>query len=461
VSALSAERLGPHAERQAERFGTPGGQIALLTPEGVSVLAIGRSRSDLSDRVSPETLFQMGSSTKMLTAALYLHAVDRGLVRLDTRVKDVLPDFRLGDRLAAAQITARHLLTHTGGFDGDYYLDTGCDPGCIGTYVRACADLEQITPPGVRHSYSNAGFAILAHMCEQILEAEWPRLVVEVIARPAGMTHFFPSPSVPLPHTEIAWGHTRTSDGQTIPSPPYEHCCLAPCGGGPVCTSTDLLSFISMLMNGGVAPSGARVLSRQSAAAMLHREIEGPCSTFASAWGLGTMLHDWTGGQTLFGHDGAVPGQTTYLRAHAPTRTAICIMTNGGEADGFADAIVRESFCRMIGADPQASPTVSEARRPLSDYCGVYSTQGARLEVEEQDGGLRLTLAPGRRGLGGVLAMAVDLKPVDDERFLASFPGRTFGLLQRFVEFDESGRASVLNFRGREYRRDPAGEKAA
>jgi CubicO group peptidase (beta-lactamase class C family) len=69
--------------------------------------------------VTTDSVFQVGSITKIWTATMIMQLVDEGLVSLNTTVSEVLPGARLGTADVAGQVTVRHLLTHTSGIDGD------------------------------------------------------------------------------------------------------------------------------------------------------------------------------------------------------------------------------------------------------------------------------------------------------------------------------------------------------
>ena len=69
--------------------------------------------------VTPETLFQIGSITKTMVATVVLRLVEQGRLDLDRPVRAILPELQLADEASAADLTLRHLLTHTGGWAGD------------------------------------------------------------------------------------------------------------------------------------------------------------------------------------------------------------------------------------------------------------------------------------------------------------------------------------------------------
>ena len=95
-----------------------------------------------------DSLFQIGSITKVWTATVIMQLVDEGRLELDTPVVEVLPDLRLSDAEVTRTVTIRHLLTHTSGIDGDVFTDTGRGDECLERYVALLADVAQNHPLG-------------------------------------------------------------------------------------------------------------------------------------------------------------------------------------------------------------------------------------------------------------------------------------------------------------------------
>ena len=147
--AVRAHRCPWRARRAAERAGRRpahgGGRRRPQPAHGLPVPA--------------DALFLPGSIGKLYTATLVMMLVDEGKLDLDTPIRHYLPDFEVRDAHARDTVTARHLLTHTSGFDGDHFTDTGRGDDALARYVAGCADLPQIVDPGRIWSYSNSGYA--------------------------------------------------------------------------------------------------------------------------------------------------------------------------------------------------------------------------------------------------------------------------------------------------------------
>ncbi|HBM88203.1 MAG TPA: serine hydrolase, partial [Rhodobiaceae bacterium] len=108
-----------------DRFHVPGASIAVWHNGALSEAAAGVVNLNTGVETTTDTLFQIGSITKLYTTVLVLQLVEEGLLTLDDPIRKWLPDFKVGDAETSAKVTLRHLLTHTSGIDGDYFVDAG------------------------------------------------------------------------------------------------------------------------------------------------------------------------------------------------------------------------------------------------------------------------------------------------------------------------------------------------
>src|SRR4051794_35952694 len=117
VSSWIGERL----PALIEQYDVPAAAVAVLADGEVVDHAAGVLSMATRVEATTDTLFQIGSITKLWTSSLVLQLVDEGAVDLDATVRTYLPEFRIGDEDAASRITVRQLLTHTSGFEGDIF----------------------------------------------------------------------------------------------------------------------------------------------------------------------------------------------------------------------------------------------------------------------------------------------------------------------------------------------------
>lgn len=339
--------------------------------------------------VTTDSLFQIGSITKVWTATLAMQLVEQGKLDLDQPIVDILPGMRLSDPEAQRLVTLRHILTHTSGIDGDAFMDTGRGDDCLERFVARLGEVAQNFPVGATWSYCNTGFSILGRIIEEVTGQVWDTVFRERLVAPLGLTHVATLPEEALLF-RTAVGHVAKAGEEPQPTPLW---CMER-SGGPAGSITsmpvgDLLAFARMHLTGGRAADGSQVLGEEATTLMQQHQADVPGRRHGNAdsWGLGWMRFDWDG-HDIFGHDGNTIGQSAFLRIQPSQGLAVALLTNGGNTrDLYAD-LYREVFAELGGlelpgafAPPEPVPEVD-----LSPHAGRYEIAGTRAEVLVQEG---------------------------------------------------------------------------
>jgi dipeptidyl aminopeptidase/acylaminoacyl peptidase/CubicO group peptidase (beta-lactamase class C family) len=411
---LQAADLRQRLEELIDVHDVPGASIAVLTGSEVISAAAGVLNTAAGVAATDDSLFQIGSITKVYTAALAMKLVDEGRVQLDSPVIEVLPELELADPEVTKTVTLRHLLSHTSGIEGDHFPELGRGDDAVARFVATCAGLGQTHALGATMSYCNSGFVIAGRVIEQLTGVMWDEALRTRILEPLGLDH-----SVSLLEDSLRF---RSAIGH-VDGRPVKRWSLTRAVGpaGLVCASaTDVAGFARMHLDGGRSPDGAAVLSPESVAVMQEPQVAVPDPyTLGSHWGIGWILFD-AGGRRLIGHDGNTLGQSAYLRIVPDAGIAIALLTNGGHAqDLFQDMappLLEElAGVRMPrGPEPPAEPV--EPELDLDRYVGVYERLGVRMEVGRRDGRLHMTAT-----VTGPMA-TVTAKPVTHHELIAVRP---------------------------------------
>ncbi|MBB4685773.1 serine hydrolase domain-containing protein [Amycolatopsis jiangsuensis] len=391
-----------------ERHGVPAAAIAVVAGDEVAEVAAGVLNTGTGVSATTDSVFQIGSITKVWTATLVLQLVDEGRVELDAPVRRYLPDLRLGDEAAAAAITVRQLLSHTGGFEGDIFTDTGPGDDCVEKYVATLSDVAQLFDPGELFSYNNAGYVVLGRIVEVLREKPYDECLRDQLATPLGLTHFATGASDAI-RFRAALGHIAPEPGaDLVPAPMWSLMrSNGPAGSVLSMTARDLTTFARMHLAGGTW-NGHEVLSAKSVAAMPQRQVTvPPLGIMGDGWGLGWELFDAAGGP-VYGHDGNTIGQAAFLRLAPEQGVVVALLTNGGDAMSLYAEIVPALLRDLAGVEvelppkPPAEPEPFEAAR----YLGTYSSTLADLVVSQDDGG-RVWLEQRPKGVAAELAAAL------------------------------------------------------
>jgi CubicO group peptidase (beta-lactamase class C family) len=157
--------------------------------------------------VSAETVFDVASLTKIVaTTASAMLLRQRGVLDLETRLGDLLPDFLTGraDGDRARCVKLRHLLAHNSGLPG--YVEFFRAVASPAALLQQCLGLPLEAEPGARAEYSDPGFILLGKALEACMGEPLARWVTREVFLPLGMadTGFCPAPSARLaiPPTE-------------------------------------------------------------------------------------------------------------------------------------------------------------------------------------------------------------------------------------------------------------------
>ncbi|MEJ1200458.1 MULTISPECIES: serine hydrolase [unclassified Streptomyces] len=421
-----------HWERRlgelAARHRVPGAVLGIARGDELALTAHGVLNKDTGVRATEDSLFQIGSITKVWTTTVIMQLADEGGLDLDAPLTDVLPELRLADPYTAKQLTVRHLLTHTSGIDGDIFTDTGRGDDCVERYVDELGAAARIHPPGATFSYCNSGFVLAGRIIEKVTGTSWDGALKERLFSPLGLAHTVTLPEEAL-RFRTAIGHDAPGDEDPRPVPAWG----LPRSAGPAglitASASDVLAFARMHLAGGIAADGTRVLSRQAAYAMTEKQVDLPdVHSLGDSWGLGWMRFDGGGGHRLLGHDGNTIGQSAFLRLLPERNLAVTLLTNGGGAHDLYLELFREIFAELAGvALPRPlMPPVEPVTVDAHTHLGRYERAGARIEIlDEGADGLRL-----RHTVTGPLAALVpepvqegDLVPVSDDLFVVKLPG--------------------------------------
>ncbi|MEV0680604.1 serine hydrolase domain-containing protein [Actinosynnema sp. NPDC050436] len=387
---IAAWLPGRLAELVAEH-GIPGAQAAVLVDGEVLDAAAGVLNLATGVRATTESVFQIGSITKVWTATLVMQLVDDGLLDLDAPVVRYLPEFRVADAAATAVITTRQLLDHTVGIDGDLFHDTGSGDDAVAKYLGTITEAAQIHPPGEMFSYCNSGYVVLGRIVEVLRGKPFGQVLRERIADPLGLTHLATNANEAIVH-RAALGHVPGEGGSQVPAPVWSLTpSNAPAGSLLAMRARDLLGWARAHLDGG-----GPILSAESAKAMRVKQVDVPyIGALAEAWGLGWELFDW--GADVFGHDGGTIGQSAFLRISGTANVAVALLTNSIDGGKVYKDLVVPLMRDLAGADVPDDPTPPADPEPLDGHrvAGVYNTPmiGQAVTVDERGRGW-ITVTP-------------------------------------------------------------------
>ncbi len=433
--------LRPFLTEAIVRFGVPGASLAVLSDGVIYEAAAGVVNNETLVEATPDAVFQIGSITKLMTAAMIMQLVDEGRLDIDTPVRKVLPDFAVGDVEVSTEVTPRHLLNHSSGIDGDFFVDAGRGDGVVARLVEMGRSLPQLHTMGEGFSYCNFGFALLGRIIEVLDGMEWDTALRRRVAGRL-QTEYLTTRPEQLLRWRAAIGHIASGPtGSLAPSPaPYLSFGMGPAGATATCRARDLVAFAQSFLAGG-----GSLVSHSAAESMRSPNTSAVNAGAVQDFGLGFMLFDWAGTQ-LYGHDGATVGQNAFLRIHQNGIVA-ALLTNGGDVQGLAHHVLTAIFEDLAHIAPPAPPEGTARLIDTTAYTGTFQRGLTRYEIDAEGPGLSLRTCPNEvwsRGLFPPLGPFA-LRPVDESTFAYRMPGVALPLTVRFIDPDGSGHFAALH----------------
>ena len=147
----------------------------------------GVRRQGSSAKVNRHTVFRLASVSKGFSGALACLLQDEGILSLDDRITEYIPGFRLKDPVSTAELTLRHVMSHTSGLVPHAYDNLVEADMDLASIIGRLHEVDISAPPGKLYGYQNVVFSILAPISEQITDKSYRQLLEEKLFHPLGM----------------------------------------------------------------------------------------------------------------------------------------------------------------------------------------------------------------------------------------------------------------------------------
>lgn len=370
------------------RYTVPGVAVGILAGDEDRTWGFGVTSIEDRRPVDGDTIFMIGSTTKTFTSTLITRLVEQGRLGLDDRVLDHLPDLRFADPAVAAEVRVWHLLTHTGGWLGDVFLDTGRGEDALSRKMRAVRrKAPQMWPLGTRWSYNNLGFCIAGRIAEVVTGVPYEKALMEMVVRPLGMDRSFFFAEDVMTHP-VALGHQwswQTSELRV--ARPWGLYRSSAAAGGLASTARDQLRYARFHLGDGRAADGTRLLEEPSLAMM--KQSRAAAGGLASEVGLAWLLETRDGAR-IVKHGGSVNGQMSAFLTVPEQGFAITVLTNASRGTEAHRDVVEWALSEIVGLRAPERPEVRKSAGELEEYAGIYGIVG-RLHVEARDGRLAVS----------------------------------------------------------------------
>jgi CubicO group peptidase (beta-lactamase class C family) len=292
-----------------------GGEVIYASGFGVT------SVEDGSVGVTPQTLFRIGSVTKLLVGTAVMLLVEAGLLDLDRPITEYVDWLSFKEQGVERQISLRLLMSHTSGLPNDSVAGSR-DPDGLETYIReVLPSYTFVSPPGKVFSYSNPGLNLVGYIMQIVSGKPFPRLMQELLFDPLEMkrTTFDPLVAMTYPY---ALPHTlRKDDTIRVVHRISENTAYNPAGGA-WSNVLDLCNVVMLHLNHGRF-ARHQVLSSHLIAEM-HRLHANHYTLTDAGYGL-TVETSLYKGLRFIGHSGVMSAFGCHLTM-VPDKGIACVL---------------------------------------------------------------------------------------------------------------------------------------
>jgi CubicO group peptidase (beta-lactamase class C family) len=347
------DSLDGYMQRVMQMQDIAGAAVLVLKDGNVLVeKGYGVKKMGTNDKIDAQTLFMIGSNTKAFTGYLLAALHEEGVLNMNDKVKQYLPDFKMKNDYLTEEITLTDLITHRMGmetFQGDFmYWSSKLD------YKGVMQHFGKLKPSyGFREKwgYTNAGYSILALCMEKASGKNWDRLMQEYILNPLGMQGSLTRTAEMIKANNYTFAHSEVK-GKTTALPITNIDNLGPAAS--VCSS---ISDMKLWVNAWLQADGKLVEKAKKRViypySIVSKRENAARKANYQLYGLGWFLEDIEG-MEMISHTGGVNGFVTSVTMIPKLNLGIVVLTNTDHNNAY-EAIKRDLLDLALSKPYQAT----------------------------------------------------------------------------------------------------------
>ncbi|GEM_PF-6107000 len=363
------EELVRWTDDQREAWHVPGVALGLVRDGWApKTVGLGVQQVGADAPVTPDTVFRVGSLSKLVTGVLALQLVEEGRLAPDDTLDALLPDLSLASPQALAQLTLEGVLSHSSGLQSTG-LPNACStaPDALGTVLADRApDWDLWVAPDTFFQYASPGFALAGHAVERAAHVPFAALARERVFAPAGLDTMTYDVDVAVAGA-CATGHSMvpgTGDVHIYRDFTERDCGAANPSGGLMSSVHDLAQVVQVLLDGGEPWLGAVAFEQLTTTGWDFS------SSASYGWGL---LPTTYRGHRIWLHTGSLKGFQAMLVVLPDARAGVVVLVNSDHAvtdppEPWSKPTQRIAMAAMDGLLGLPAEPKTSSVRPVADW---------------------------------------------------------------------------------------------
>jgi serine-type D-Ala-D-Ala carboxypeptidase/endopeptidase len=355
IEAILKQRI--NREKQS-----PGIVVGIIDPQGQRIISYGQLSTTKTDRIDGNTLFEIGSITKVFTALALMQLSEQKDLRLDDPIAKFLPPTVKTPEFNGKAITLLTLATHTSSLprlpdnftpadNQNPYADYKVDQ--LYSFLSSYKLPREI---GSKYEYSNLGAGLLGHLLSLKADLDYETLISKQITQPLQMQdtriHLTPDQT-----NRFATGHDRRNRAV-----PYWDLPTLTGAGSLRSSGNDLLKFLAANLDLNPSPINASLQKTH----LIQRQIDSPNMAIALGWHVFKLK-----GSEIICHEGGTGGFRSFIGFSKTQRLGIVVLGNSESDVSDLGFHLLDSRSPLAKYQPQKA-SIAVDPKLLETYIGRY-----------------------------------------------------------------------------------------
>lgn len=339
---LEIQRLGLEYTRKSN---VPGIAVAVIDNGKIKwIQCIGYADVASKKPVTSQTVFNVGSVSKVVTAWGFMQLTEKGLVNLDTPVNQYLNRWKLPQSsFDNSKVTLRRILSHTAGLSVHGYGGSeqgtkllSLEKSLSGETKRNKESVSVIMEPGTKWKYSGGGYTLAQLILEETSKTQFAYYMKKNIFKPLGLNHSN------YEWTEEMMANSATAY-DTLRNPIKNRIFTEQAAAGLQTTISDLAHFAELSITAD--PQKLNKVLRPETIRLMEQLIQTTSNDGQN--GLGYRFFNWGGIQTI-GHTGENDGWCASMFLHMSTQSGLIILCNGSSWKDDVRNLIYDVWAKSI-----------------------------------------------------------------------------------------------------------------
>ncbi|AXE21762.1 serine hydrolase [Runella rosea] len=360
AQVITSPEIDALVEKTLKTFDVPGIAVAVVK-DGKMIHAKGYGLRSLNtkERVTENTLFGIASNSKAFTSAALGMLMDEKKLTWDTKVTDIIPEFKMYNPYVTEEFTIRDLLTHRSGLGlgaGDLMFWPDQNNFTLKDIIHNLRYLKPVSGFRTKYDYDNLLYIVAGEVVTRVSGMPWEDFIESRILKPLGMNATAASYKRLKDKSNVIDPHAPVEGAVKVIRRDWSE--VANAAGGIYSNVTDMSKWVVMQMENGKFDNDKQLFSRGVHAEMWTPQTIIPVrgtnsyNTHFSGYGLGWFLSDVKGFKQAT-HTGGLAGIVTQVTLLPELKLGIIVFTNqqSGAAFTAVTNTIKDSYLGIKGMD--------------------------------------------------------------------------------------------------------------